>query len=409
MEAGTSAKPPQNGSTAALRARALIPLALLALVLAGFAAVNTSVLDLVGVGAPPADEVDVRRVEFKAGSQPEIQVRVTNPQTDALEIAMVSVNDAFVRFTLDGPAELGRLDSRSVTIPYHWDEGDPYVIGITTSSGVQTVHDVPAAVPSEGVTADAVLGFGLIGVLVGLIPVALGMLWLPSLRTLSERALAGFMALTAGLLAFLAVDALTEAWEVQAELPSALGGAGLILLGVTISFFGIDWLATRLKENAQQSDAISREGLALATAIAVGIGLHNFGEGLAIGSSFALGSLTFGTLLIVGFTVHNITEGLGIVAPVAAGGVRVPVSRLALLAVVAGLPAVFGAWVGGFIVSQWLAVFFFAIAAGAAAQVVYEVYSFISRREPQGWRSPYVALGFVAGVAIMYLTSLLIG
>ena len=164
------------------------------------------------------------------------------------------------------------------------------------------------------------------------------------------------MALTAGLLSFLGVEALSEAFELQAALPAALGGAGLVLLGVALSFLGMTALAGRLAGGAAAT------GLALALLVAIGIGLHNLGEGLAIGASFALGELQLGTFLIVGFMIHNVTEGLGIAAPVAK--TRVTVLALAGLALVAGAPAILGAWIGGYTSSDVLGALFFAIAAG---------------------------------------------
>jgi zinc transporter ZupT len=411
VETATAAKRAPGGRVPAVLG-ALAPLIALAVAVAALATFSESLFGLVGENPPPADEVDVRRVEFKAGTTPAIRLHVTNPQRDPLTVALVTVNDAVVGHKVEGPAEIGRLQTREIVIPYHWDDGDPYAIGVTTTSGVQTVHEVAAAVETTPVSVGKVLGFGAIGLLVGLLPVALGALWLPGLREAGAGLLTGFMALTGGLLAFLAVDALAEAWEVKSELPSALGGAGLVLLGVVFSFFTLEWLSTALKERANRRGAgagAAGNGLVLATAIAVGIGLHNLGEGLAIGSSFVQGSLALGSLLIFGFMVHNITEGLGIVAPLAADDERPSWGRLAALIAIAGLPTVIGAWIGGLIASQTLAVFFFAAAAGAAAQVVYEVSQFVRQREPRGWRSTNVALGFVAGVSIMYLTGLLIG
>jgi zinc transporter ZupT len=147
-------------------------------------------------------------------------------------------------------------------------------------------------------------------------------------------------------------------------------------------------------------------GIALATLVAVGIGLHNFGEGLAIGSSFTLGELALGTFLIVGFMVHNVTEGLGIAAPIADGQRRASLARLAALVVIAGAPAILGAWLGGFVRSDVLGVVFFAAAAGAALEVVVEVGRFVARRAPGGLTSGYVLGGFLAGVLVMYATGL---
>jgi zinc transporter, ZIP family len=215
------------------------------------------------------------------------------------------------------------------------------------------------------------------------------------------------MALTAGLLSFLALDALTEALDLQAGLPSAFQGPGLILLGVAASYLGLTFVAQHFSAARGRERSAPLEGAALATLVAIGIGLHNLGEGLAIGSSIALGELALGTFLIVGFMVHNVTEGLGIAAPVA-DGARVGLARLAVLALVAGAPAIVGAWIGGFITSDVLGVLFFALAVGAALQVVVEVGRYVARRAPGGLRSGYVIGGYLAGIAVMYLTGLLV-
>ncbi|MFY9264322.1 MAG: ZIP family metal transporter [Solirubrobacterales bacterium] len=395
------------------RFMAVLPLVLLALALAVFSAVDSRVFGLIGDSPPPADSFSFSNVQFKDEG---IVVHVTNPQTEPLTIASVTVDDAIALFSLDGPAELGRLQRRAITIPFPWNEGEPYTVGVTSSSGIESVTAVAAAVPYAGVQPKGVLGFGLIGLLVGFLPVALGLMWLPALRTLGRTALAAFMALTAGLLTFLAVDALSEAFEQQALLPGSLGGTGLIVLGASVAFVGVGGLTEYLK---RRGGAAGREdgaapavtgGATLALAIAIGIGLHNLGEGLAIGTSFAVGELALGSLLIVGFTVHNITEGLGIAVPLAEGRTSRPgFGRLAGLAAIAGLPTVLGAWIGGFFSSSLLGTLFFAVAAGAAAQVVWEVAAYIRARAPGGWSSPAVAGGFVAGVAVMYLTSLLAG
>jgi zinc transporter ZupT len=214
------------------------------------------------------------------------------------------------------------------------------------------------------------------------------------------------MALTAGLLTFLALEALSEALELQTALPGQLGGTGLVLLGVAGSYLSLTFVSQRLGRGAGGGKGVLG-GIALATLVAIGIGIHNLGEGLAIGSSFALGELALGSFLIVGFMVHNITEGLGIAAPIAEGS-RVSIARLAALALIAGAPAIAGAWIGGFVTSDVLAVLFFAIAAGAAIQVVIEVGRYIARKAPGGLRSGWVGGGFLAGIAVMYLTGLLI-
>jgi ZIP family zinc transporter len=380
---------------------AFVPLVLLTAVVALFTATGGSVTALLGTAPPPVDEFDIRRVEFHPG---EIRIRVTNPQPDELTIASVAVDDAIMPFEVEGDRTLGRLRSSEIVVQYDWVAEEPISVGVTSSSGIETAEEIPAAVETPQASARSFFGYALIGTFVGIVPVALGLLWLPSLRRAAPEWLAAFMALTAGLLTFLAVEALSEALELQAALPSALGGAGLVLLGVALSFLFLTAISSRLGEGGGSS---SVSGLALATLVAIGIGLHNLGEGLAIGSSFALGELALGTFFIVGFMIHNVTEGLGIASPLAEGR-AVSWGRLAVLALVAGAPAIVGAWLGGFITSDLLGVVFFAAAAGAAFEVVVEVGRYVARRAPGGLTSPHVLGGFMAGVAVMYVTGLLV-
>ena len=401
----STSTPADPSFSGARRLWALVPLLLLVGVVTLFATSGTSLLDLVGRAPPPRDEFDIRRVEFKPG---EINIRVTNPQRQKLTIASVTVDDAIVPFSVDGPATLSRLRSSTIVVPIQWVEGDPYTVGVTSSSGIESTFDVPAAVETRGASPRGFLGYALIGLLVGIIPVALGLAWLPSLRRAGAAWIAAFMALTAGLLSFLALDALAEALDLQAALPSGLQGPGLILLGVAASYLGLTFVSQRFSGAGQRERSAPLEGIALATLVAIGIGLHNLGEGLAIGSSIALGELALGTFLIVGFMVHNITEGLGIAAPIA-GGERVGLARLGVLAIIAGAPAIVGAWIGGFITSDLLGVFFFSIAVGAALQVVVEVVRYVARRAPGGLRSGPVIGGYLAGIVVMYATGLLVG
>jgi zinc transporter, ZIP family len=380
---------------------AFVPIVLLTAVVALFTAAGGSVTGLLGESRPPPDEFDIRRVEFHPS---EIRIRVTNPQPEELTIASVTVDDAIVPFAVEGDRTLGRLRSSEIVVQHDWVPEEPITVGVTSSTGIETTEEIAAAVQTPQASARSFFGYALIGTLVGIVPVALGLLWLPSLRRAAPQWLAAFMALTAGLLTFLAVEALSEALELQAALPSALGGAGLVLLGVALSFLFLTAISTRMGESGGGTGV---SGLALATLVAIGIGLHNLGEGLAIGSSFALGELALGTFFIVGFMIHNVTEGLGIASPLAEGR-GVSWQRLAVLALVAGAPAILGAWLGGFVTSDLLGVVFFAAAAGAAFEVVVEVGRYVARRAPGGLGSPHVLGGFLAGVGVMYVTGLLV-
>jgi zinc transporter, ZIP family len=396
------AREPARAGWRQSRLLALLPIVLLVAAVSVFAATGTSLTSLIGQTGPPADEFAIRRVTFKPG---EIRIRVTNPQRTDLTIGSVTVDDAIVPYDVDGPRTLGRLRSATIVVPYDWVEEDPISVGVTSSTGIETTEEIAAAVETPSASGRSFFGYALIGILVGIVPVALGLLWLPSLRRADQNWLAAFMALTAGLLTFLALDALSEALSLQAGLPESFQGVGLVLLGVAASYLGLAFLSRRL--SAREGRERGLGALGLATLVAVGIGLHNLGEGLAIGSSFALGELTLGTFLIVGFMIHNLTEGLGIAAPLAEGA-AVRTARLVVLALVAGAPAIAGAWIGGFLVNDVVGVLFFAIAVGAALQVVVEVGRFLMRRAPGGLGSGWVIGGFLAGIVVMYATGLLV-
>jgi zinc transporter ZupT len=140
--------------------------------------------------------------------------------------------------------------------------------------------------------------------------------------------------------------------------------------------------------------------------IAIGIGLHNFGEGLAIGAAIGLGSIAFSTFLIIGFALHNTTEGLAIAAPMSRG--KLMVGKLILLGIIAGTPAIFGGWVGGFSYSPFSAVIFLSIGAGAIFQVIVIILKWIKEEGEKNMSSASVVSGFAIGMLIMYVTSILI-
>ncbi|MGI0001068.1 MAG: ZIP family metal transporter, partial [Nitrososphaeraceae archaeon] len=147
--------------------------------------------------------------------------------------------------------------------------------------------------------------------------------------------------------------------------------------------------------------------------IAIGIGLHNFGEGLAIGAAMLLGEVALSTFLIVGFTLHNTTEGLAIVAPIAKieRSRRMMIRRLVMMGLIAGVPTIAGTWIGGFLYSPIAAVIFLSVGAGAIFQVVYSLVSWISHHQksgPSSSLSGHVIGGFITGLLIMYLTGLLV-
>ena len=389
------------GAGVATRARVpawvlgLIPLALIAGAVAAFA-----VLGGPGLGdrrGPPVEELAVERTVLEPGT---IALTIRNDGPDAVTIAQAQVNDAFVQFT-GADAPIGRLASATVTLRQPWVEGEAYEVALVTATGGTIAHEIPVAVA----TPDTDLSFygliALLGIYVGVIPVALGMLWLPWVRRIPPAWLRAVMALTVGLLAFLAIDATLEGFELAGEGAQAFGGAALVLVGAAVAFLALSGVSAWLEQRRHETAS----GPHLAWLVAVGIGLHNLGEGVAIGSAYAAGALALGAFLVIGFALHNTTEGLAIVAPIA--DARPSPGRLAALGLVAGAPAVLGAWIGAAAFNASLAAFLFGFGAGAIAQVVVQLAPGL--RDGAGRTlNPGAVGGLLAGMAIMFATGLLI-
>jgi zinc transporter ZupT len=377
--------------------RWLLGLAPLALIAAGIAVF--ALLDGPGLGerrGPPAEELAVEQTVLEPGV---IELTVRNDGPDPVRIAQAQVNDAFVQFSgADGP--IGRLDTATVRLHQPWVEGEAYEAVLLTSAGGTIAHEIPVAVE----TPDTDLSFfglmALLGVYVGVIPIALGMLWLPWVRRIPRGWLRAVMALTIGLLAFLAIDATFEGLEIAAEGSQAFGGGALVFLGALVAFLALSGVGTWLQGRQAQAS-----GSSLAMLIAIGIGLHNLGEGVAIGSAYTTGALALGAFLVVGFALHNTTEGLAIVAPIA--NARLSVGSLALLGLVAGAPAVLGAWIGAAAFNRSIAAFLFGFGAGAIVQVIVQLAP--SLRDDEGrLLHPGAVGGLLAGIGVMFATGLLI-
>jgi zinc transporter, ZIP family len=395
----------------------LAPLVVLAVAIALFVALDAPGLDRIGV---PEEELTVERTVLEPGL---IELHLRNDGADPVRIEQAIVNDGFVSFT-QSSEEVGRLAATEVDVQYPWIEGQAYEVILLTSTGGTIDHAIDVAVE----TPDADLGFyglmALIGLYVGVIPVAIGMLWLPWVRTVDARWIRFLLAFTVGLLAFLGIDALLEGTELAGTGPEALGGAALVWLGAVGAYLvltAVDgWLRGRRGE-AGEGGAVehgaagsgprslgedaARSAWRAAFLVALGIGLHNLGEGLAIGSAYAVGSLALGAALVVGFALHNTTEGLAIVAPTARA--RLSLGRLALLGLLAGAPAVLGAWIGASAFHPSVAAVLFGVGAGAIAQVIVQILPQVRERDGR-LLSPLVSAGLLAGLLVMYATGLLV-
>jgi zinc transporter ZupT len=384
----------------------LLPLALIAAAIGAFALLGGP-----GLGersGPPVEEVAVERTALQPG---EIELTLRNDGPDPVEVAQVAVNDAYAPFSASGGQEIGRLGSTTLRISYPWIEGEAYGITVLTASGGTVDAEIPVA--TETPAAD--LGFfglmALLGIYVGVIPVSLGMLWLPFVRRIDDRWIGALIAFTVGLLALLAIDAALEGLEVAAEAPSAFGGSALVFAGALIAYLalaGVDSYLSGRRDRAGEDGV--KGGLYMALLVSIGIGLHNLGEGLAIGSSYATGALALGAFLVVGFAIHNTTEGLAIVAPLrgeAGSKSRVRISHLVAFGLIAGAPAILGAWIGAAAFNPSLAALLFGVGVGAIARVIVQISPAMGDGAGRILH-PLSVVGMFAGIAVLYLTGLLV-
>ncbi|MBP6787593.1 MAG: hypothetical protein KA170_08390 [Candidatus Promineofilum sp.] len=376
---------------------ALLPLLLLALLVAGFLALDP--LRFFQGAFPPLEELSVQRVLFPEPGV--IRLEVINGGPDPVTIAQVTVDDAYWQHTITPDNTLGRLATATIDIPYPWVAGEPLPIGLITATGLTFPTEVAVAVEAAAVDGRTLLAYGLLGIYVGVIPVALGMLWYPFMRRLDRKWLNAILALTVGLLVFLFVDTLLEALELAAAAPGVFQGVPVVIFGMLLSLGVLLAVGRRAGEQTP---------LRVATLIALGIGLHNLGEGLAIGAAFATGAAALGSFLVIGFTLHNITEGIGIVAPLTRRE-RPPWRVFLLLALLAGAPAILGTWIGALAFSPFLAALFLSLGAGAILQVIWEVGKLLMRDARREGRSALTWLNFggaALGVLVMYLTAFLV-
>jgi zinc transporter, ZIP family len=413
----------------------------------------------------PLPQVTIEKVEFHDN-----QILVSIRNTGPLEIivSQADVNDRIQSAAIEPSSIIPRLAEAKVMIPFPWIPGTPYEIGITTSDGTRFSKSVEAAALAPSPDANQALLFTSLGVYVGVIPVMIGLMWYPYIRRISIGKYSFFLSLTAGLLVFLGIDALLEVNEiVNQNLAAVFNGQALSVLVTISSFIVLLYASERLTQRAIEKAVLNKNNHSLASSssaeelgksekssterqgdeiynksaktssstqevqiqlqryqqllkpltismmIAIGIGLHNFGEGLAIGAAMLLGEVALSTFLIVGFTLHNTTEGLAIVAPIAKieRSRRMMIRRLVMMGLIAGVPTIAGTWIGGFLYSPIGAVIFLSVGAGAIFQVVYSLVSWISHHQksgPSSSLSGHVIGGFITGLLIMYLTGLLV-
>lgn len=376
----------------------VVPFGLVILLMAYIFGPGGNMLEL----GTPLPEITIEKIDFV---DREIQVTVRNTGPIPAEVVMADVNDRIQPSAIEPDKFLDRFEAAMVRIPFEWNEAEPYVIGVTISDGVRFEKAITSAAHSLEPTDDLIGFFAIIGTYVGIIPVMIGLLWLPFIKQISKAKYNFFLAITVGLLLFLGIDAIEEASQVSNEFLSvSFNGALLIFTVVILSFLGLYYSGNKLVDRANSSTYT--KSIALGLMIAIGIGLHNFGEGLAIGASVGLGKIAFSTFLIVGFALHNTSEGFAIAAPMAKG--KPMIGKLFALGLIAGTPAIFGAWLGGFLYSPFTAIIFLSIGAGAIFQVVISILKWIREEGDKGLSSASVTAGIAIGILIMYLTSIIV-
>jgi zinc transporter ZupT len=375
---------------------ALVPLGLLALLAGAFLVLRP--LDYLTSNVPPIETLVVERTALGPDG---ISVWVRAGGSAPLSIAQVQVDGAYWQFEQTPSGPLSRLESARIDIPYPWVEGETHHLVFVTSTGVSFEHTIDVALPTPALSLADFLAYGVVGLFVGVVPVVLGMMFYPVLLGAGRRALEFVLALTIGLLVFLLVDTLEEGLEVAAGAASGLQATAVVWLAALLTFGALMVIGRR--------GGRAPAGVALAAFIALGIGIHNLGEGLVIGAAFATGEAALASFLVVGFALHNVTEGVGIAAPLVEARPRLGI--FAALAALAGLPAVLGAWAGAFAFSPHWAALCFGIGAGAILQVVIEVAAYLHRlaaRTGDSALSGTTLAGFAGGLVVMYATAILV-
>ena len=376
---------------------AIAPIVLLAILIVFLLGPASTFLQF-GIVLP---EISIEKVEFTGN---EIQATVRNTGPIDVNVVVADVNDRIQPAAIEPDTHLERFETALVRIPFDWNEGQPYTVGLTIDDGTRFEKQIDAASASLEPNSELFVFLGIIGLLIGVVPIMIGLLWYPFIKKLGKNAFNFYLAFTIGLLLFLGLDAIEEAFEISdTHLASVFNGELLIATVVILSFLGLYGIGNILIKRSEFSKL--SKGLAISLMIAIGIGLHNLGEGLAVGAAIAFGEVALSTFLIIGFAIHNTTEGLAIAAPLTR--TKSVIGKMIGFGMIAGIPAVFGTWIGGFSFSPFFTIIFLSIGAGAIFQVVFSIFRFV-KEESDSFSNISIISGIGAGLVVMYLTSIFI-
>ena len=375
---------------------AIAPIVLLAILIVFLLGPASTFLQF-GIVLP---EISIEKVEFTGN---EIQATVRNTGPIDVNVVVADVNDRIQPAAIEPDTHLERFETALVRIPFDWNEGQPYTVGLTIDDGTRFEKQIDAASASLEPNSELFVFLGIIGLLIGVVPIMIGLLWYPFIKKLGKNAFNFFLAFTIGLLLFLGLDAIEEAFEISnIHLASVFNGELLIATVVILSFLGLYGIGNILIKRSEFSKL--SKGLTISLMVAIGIGLHNLGEGLAVGAAIAFGEVALSTFLIIGFAIHNTTEGLAIAAPLTR--TKSVIGKMVGFGLIAGIPAIFGTWIGGFSFSPFFTIIFLSIGAGAIFQVVWTIFKFM--KESDSFSSISIICGIASGLVVMYLTSILI-
>jgi zinc transporter ZupT len=375
---------------------AIVPIVLLAILIVFLLGPASTFLQF-GIVLP---EISIEKVEFIGN---EIQATVRNTGPIDVNVVVADVNDRIQPAAIEPDTHLERFETALVRIPFDWNEGQPYTVGLTIDDGTRFEKQIDAASASLEPNSELFVFLGIIGLLIGVVPIMIGLLWYPFIKKLGKNAFNFFLAFTIGLLLFLGLDAIEEAFEISnTHLASVFNGELLIATVVILSFLGLYVIGNILIKHSEFSKL--SKGLAISLMVAIGIGLHNLGEGLAVGAAIAFGEVALSTFLIIGFAIHNTTEGLAIAAPLTR--TKLVIGKMVGFGLIAGIPAIFGTWIGGFSFSPFFTIIFLSIGAGAIFQVVWTIFKFM--KESDSFSSIPIICGIASGLVVMYLTSIFI-
>ncbi|MBI3031981.1 metal transporter [Candidatus Woesearchaeota archaeon] len=396
--------------------QALLPIILLVIFL--FVFMKFGPLGVFKGDMPPLEKILIQRVIF---TPEEMKLLIFNDGPEPVTISQVMINDVYWKFDIIHNVDLSALSSQTlkpldkavIVVNYPWVEGDTEHITLVSSTGVTFDKEVAVAFLSPHFSRLYLDSFILLGLYIGVIPVFLGLLWFPFLRNLSRKWFTFLISLSIGILVFLGFDALGEALILISEIPEAMNGIGIVIIGfigAVLVLGGVSYITIY-----HQTKKSYHASLCLGYLIALGIGIHNLGEGLAVGSAYALGEIALGSLLVIGFMIHNITEGIPIISPLTKKSGKIPnlLTHLIMMGLIAGGPTIIGTLIGGFSYSVALSAFFLAFGAGSIFTVVFDILQSLktTTNAENSWKSVCTVeniIGFIIGLLVMYVTGFMV-